>query len=82
MRCAADDQQALEQLCSTIIRPALANDRVQCNAASQVVRKRKIAWRPGHLGSAASKNRFKRVGRCVPPLLCRIRGSVGQEKGV
>ena len=35
MRCAADD------------RPALANDRVQCNAAGQVVRKRKTAWRDG-----------------------------------
>ena len=29
----------------------------------------------------ASKDRFKRVGRCVPPLFCRIRGAVGKEKG-
>jgi len=30
----------------------------------------------------ASKDRFKRVGRCAPPLFCRIRGAVGKEKGV
>ena len=36
VRCAADDRQALEQLCRYITRPALANDRVQCNAAGQV----------------------------------------------
>jgi hypothetical protein len=62
-RCAADDREALEQLCRTITPPALANDRVQCNAAGQVVRKRKIAWRPGHPGSAASewlRDRWKR----------------------
>ena len=33
VRCGADDRQALEQLCRYITRPALANDRVQCNAA-------------------------------------------------
>ena len=37
--------------------------------------------RPGPLRSAASKDRFKRVGRCVLPLFCRIRGAVGKEKG-
>ena len=26
-----------------------------------------------------SKDRFKRVGRCVPPLFCRIRGAVVKE---
>ena len=35
-RCCADDRQALEQLCCYITRPALANERVQTNAASQV----------------------------------------------
>jgi hypothetical protein len=29
----------------------------------------------------ASKDRFKRLGRCVPPLCCRVRGAVGKEKG-
>jgi hypothetical protein len=47
VRCAADDRQAPEQLCRTITRPALANDRVRRNAAGQVVRKRKTAWRDG-----------------------------------
>ena len=37
VRCAADDRDALEQLCRYITRPALANERVQLNAAGQVV---------------------------------------------
>ena len=28
-----------------------------------------------------SKDRFKHVGRCVPPLFCRIRAAVGKERG-
>ena len=36
VRCDADDRQALEQLCRYITRPALANERVQTNAAAQV----------------------------------------------
>ena len=47
VRCGADDRQALEQLCRYITRPALANERVQCNAAGQVVLKLKTAWRDG-----------------------------------
>ena len=34
-RCKADDRQALEQLCRYITRPALANERVQTNAAGR-----------------------------------------------
>jgi len=45
VRCGADDRQALEQLCRYITRPALANERVQTNAAGQVVLKLKTAWR-------------------------------------
>ena len=45
--CDADDRQALEQLCRYITRPALANERVQCNAAGQVVLKLKTLWRDG-----------------------------------
>ena len=44
VRCAADDRHALEQLCRTITRPALANERVQTNAAGQVVLKLTTAW--------------------------------------
>jgi hypothetical protein len=46
-RCGADDRQALEQLCRYITRPALANERVQTNAAGQVLLKLKtqFQWR-------------------------------------
>jgi hypothetical protein len=37
VRRAADDRQALEQLCRYITRPAVADERVQTNAAGQVV---------------------------------------------
>jgi len=37
VRCAMDDRQAVEQLCRCITRPAPVNERVQCNAAVQVV---------------------------------------------
>ena len=47
MRCAANDRQALEQLCRDFTRPALANERVQTNAAGQVVVKLKTPWRDG-----------------------------------
>ena len=47
VRCAADDRQALQQLCRCITRPALANERVQTNTAGQVVLKLKIPWRDG-----------------------------------
>ena len=44
VRCGADDRQALEQRCRYITRPALANERVQTNAAGQVVLKLKTPW--------------------------------------
>ena len=47
VRCDADDRKALEQLCRYITRPALANERVQTNAAGQVVLKLKTPWRDG-----------------------------------
>ena len=47
VRCEADDRQALEQLCRYITRSALANERVQTNAAGQVVLKLKTSWRDG-----------------------------------
>ena len=46
VRCGADERQALEQLCRYITRPA-ANERVQTNAAGQVVLKLKTPWRDG-----------------------------------
>ena len=47
VRCAADERQALEQLCRYITRPALANERVQINSAGQVVLRLKTPWRDG-----------------------------------
>ena len=47
VRCDAQDRRSLERLCRYITRPALANERVQCNAAGQVVLKLKtqFQWR-------------------------------------
>ena len=36
VRCAADDRQPLQQLCHYITCPALANERVQTNAAGKL----------------------------------------------
>ena len=47
VRCGADERQGLEPLCRHITRPALANERVQTNAAGQVVLKLKTPWRDG-----------------------------------
>ena len=75
MRCGADDRQALEQLCRYITRPALANERVQTNAAGQVVLKLKIAWRDGTTHLVMSPLDFmQRLAALVPrPRLHRIR---------
>ena len=53
---AADERQALEQLCRTITRPALANERVQINSAGQVVLRLKTPWRDGttHIAPVAA----------------------------
>ena len=47
VRCAAHDRQALETVCRYIPRLVLANLRVQCIAAGQVVLKLKAPWRDG-----------------------------------
>jgi len=47
VHCEAHERQRLEQLCRTITRPALANERVQINAAGQAVLQLKTAWRDG-----------------------------------
>ena len=75
VRCAADDRQALEQLCRTITRSALANERVQCNAAGQVVLKLKTAWRDGTTHLVMSPLEFmQRLAALVPrPRLHLIR---------
>jgi len=75
VRCAADDRQALEQLCRCITRPALADERVQTNAAGQVVLKLKTPWRDGTTHLVMSPLEFmQRLAALVPrPRLHRIR---------
>ena len=60
VRCGADDRRALEQLCRYITRPALANERVQTNAAGQVVLKLKTPWRDGTTHLVMSPLEFMR----------------------
>ena len=71
VRCGADDRQALEQLCRCITRPALANERVQMNAAGQVVLKLKTAWRDGTSHLVMSLLDFmQRLAALVPARDC------------
>ena len=75
VRCAADDRQALEQLCRYITRPALANERVQINSAGQVVLRLKTPWRDGTTHIVMSPLEFmQRLAALVPrPRLHLIR---------
>ncbi len=75
VRCGAVDRQALEQLCRYITRPALANERVQTNAAGQVVLKLKTPWRDGTTHLVMSPLEFmQRLAALVPrPRLHLIR---------
>jgi len=77
-RCGAEDRQALEQLCRYITRPALAKERVQTNAAGQVVHKLKTAWRDGTTHLVMSPLEFmQRLAALVPrPRLHLIRFGV------
>ena len=75
VRCDAQDRMSLEQLCRYITRPALANERVQTNAAGQVVLKLKTAWRDGTTHLVMSPLEFmQRLAALVPrPRLHLIR---------
>ena len=75
VRCAADDRQALEQLCRYITRPALANERVQINSAGQVVLRLKTPWRDGTTHIVMAPLEFmQRLAALVPrPRLHLIR---------
>ena len=75
VRCGADDRNSLEQLCRTITRPALANERVQCNAAVQGVLKLKTPWHDGTTHLVMSPLAFmQRLAALVPrPRLHLIR---------
>ena len=75
VRCAADVRQSLEQLCRYITRPALANQRVQTNAAGQVVLKLKTPWHDGTTHLVMSPLEFmRRLAALLPrPRLHLIR---------
>ena len=67
VRGGAKDQQALEELCRCITRPALADDRVQSNAAGQVVLRLKTPWRVGTTHLVMSPLEFmQRLAALVP----------------
>ena len=67
VRCGTDERQALEQLCRYITRPALANERVQTNAAGQAVLKLKTPWRDGTTHLVMSPLEFmQRLAALVP----------------
>jgi hypothetical protein len=58
VRCGTDDRRALEQLCRYITRPALANERIQTNAAGQLVPRLKTPWREGTTHLVMSPREF------------------------
>ena len=76
-QCAAAPTSASgwEQLCRYITRPALANERVQCNSAGQVVLKLKTPWHDGTTHIVMSPLEFmQRLAALVPrPRLHLIR---------
>ncbi len=75
VRCESDDRQGLERLCRYITRPALAYERVHCNAAGRVVLKQKTPWRDGTTHLVMSPLEFmQRLAALVPrPRLHLIR---------
>ncbi|MCA3223756.1 MAG: transposase, partial [Burkholderiales bacterium] len=75
VRVEAHDRKRLEQLCRTITRPALSDERVQLNAAGQVELKLKTPWRDGTTHRVMSPLEFmQRLAALVPrPRLHLIR---------
>ena len=75
LRCAAHERKPLERLCRYTTRPAIANERVRCNAAGQVVLTLKTPWRDGTTPLVMSPLEFmQRLAALVPrPKLHLIR---------
>ena len=75
VRVEAHERKRLEQLCRYITRPALADERVQLNAAGQVELKLKTPWRDGTTHLVMSPLEFlQRLAALVPrPRLHLIR---------
>jgi len=72
---------ALEQLCRTITRPALANERVQINSAAQVVLRVKTPWRDGTTHIVMTPLEFmQRLAALVPrPRLRAVLSRAGKH---
>ena len=67
VRVEAHERKRLEQLCRYITRPALADERVQLNAAGQVELKLKTPWRDGTTHLVMSPLEFlQRLAALVP----------------
>ena len=72
-------RQRLEQLRRYITRSALANERVQCNSAGEVVLKLKAAWHDGTTHIVMSPLEFKqRLAALVPQPLAGHAGPVAR----
>ena len=69
VRCGAHQGKELERLCRTITRPAIANERLKCNGAGQVVLQLKSAYRDGTTHIVMSALEFmQRLGGKTGPL--------------
>ena len=67
VRVEAHDRNRLKQMCRYITRPALSDERVQTNAAGQVVLKLKTRWRDGTTNLVMSPMEFmQRLAALVP----------------
>jgi hypothetical protein len=67
VRCDAHERERLVRLCRDITRPALANERVQCDAAGQAVLALKIPRRDGTTHLVMSPLEFmQRLAALVP----------------
>ena len=75
VRCGAHQRKELERLCRYITRPAIANERLKCDGAGNVVLQLKSAWRDGTTHIKMSPLEFmQRLAALVPrPRLHLIR---------
>jgi len=73
VRCGAGNRQALEQLCRYITHPALANERVQLNAAGQVMLKLKTPGRDGTTNLVTSPPEFMHCQVVLTPRPAALR---------
>jgi hypothetical protein len=63
VRCGADQREELERLCRYITRPAIANERLKCNHAGDVVLQLKSAHQDDTTHIVMSPLEFMRAAR-------------------